>query len=878
MQVLNQSTLFNYMKNVLDFKNELQDISKKWDQLILLSELSSSKIGLSDTKENFNILTSELINHLSDATLEKVINEMYSKAQVTVDIVIRNLFERTADIGFLATDNDIRQYLINIPKYKHDLENYSKNDDDTLFRTCKNNLRKDKALLHKRFEEYVAKYSVYYDIVLFDKKGNIVNRLDSNITTEVNKSNDDVLKIAEVTKEEFVETYKYHDFLPNKEKSLVYTYKVTKDNSSDEILGYLSLCFKFQDEMKGIFLDLVTKENKEVLTLLDSNYTVIATSDKYHIPLEATLEVELENKYRISQFAGRDYIIKTCKTSGYEGFYGLGWLGHIMIPLESAFNIYTKEINLTQNILQSLMQNESLFKKELLQIPKKAELIQNELDRGVWNGSLQQFTSDLSNTNFARLILKEVKSTGENTKGTFNNSIEKLNQTIVSSLLDNVSFLASLSMDIMDRNLYERANDCRWWALTSIFKETLENNSEYDSNNLEEVTKLLKYINSLYTVYTNLFIYDNTGKVLAVSNEKYNNIINTKLNEKWITNTLKIKDSSKYYVSYFDKTFLYDGKYTFIFNAAINNDENENIGGIGIVFDCENQFKAMLQDALPSNEKGEVQTGYFSLFVEKNYGTVISCSDDSHQIGEKIDIDSEFLNLKRDESLSKIIEYRGKYYLVGAKCSKGYREFKGKNDNYQKEIFAYVFIEAGNILEEQKKHISENENNYIYPIVETDELVEIATFYIDNKWLGVKAGKIIEAINITTLEKPINMDSNHHFKGTIIHKNHVVSVLDISPFIDQSIKDGKNEIIIMNYDDDSSNRHTIGIVSDKLGDILKVPKSKIKPFEKHLIGGGILGESIVQPPVGNINVELLTLLDISKISSLDEYNPINTLT
>ncbi len=36
-------------------------------------------------------------------------------------------------------------------------------------------------------------------------------------------------------------------------------------------------------------------------------------------------------------------------------------------------------------------------------------------------------------------------------------------------------FLAELIVDIMDRNLYERANDCRWWALTTDFRAILEN-------------------------------------------------------------------------------------------------------------------------------------------------------------------------------------------------------------------------------------------------------------------------------------------------------------------------------------------------------------------------------------------------------------------
>jgi hypothetical protein len=82
-------------------------------------------------------------------------------------------------------------------------------------------------------------------------------------------------------------------------------------------------------------------------------------------------------------------------------------------------------------------------------------------------------------------------------------SLENLNHTIISSILKDSEFLSQLAIDIMDRNLYERANDCRWWALNSDFKEALESGN-FDKKMLES----LKYINSLYTLYTNLIIFD----------------------------------------------------------------------------------------------------------------------------------------------------------------------------------------------------------------------------------------------------------------------------------------------------------------------------------------------------------------------------------
>lgn len=111
------------------------------------------------------------------------------------------------------------------------------------------------------------------------------------------------------------------------------------------------------------------------------------------------------------------------------------------------------------------------------------------------------------------------------------------------------------------------------------------------------------------------------------------------------------------------------------------------------------------------------------------------------------------------------------------------------------------------------------------------------------------------------------MDKNHHFKGTIIHKGKAVSILDISTFIKTPKSQNHNEIVIINYKG-ASQTHTIGILVDSLGEILKVPKEYIKPFEQHLIGGGTLVESIIQPPENSNTQSLLTLLNISKLNEL----------
>ena len=158
--------LIKHIEDVDKYKDELGQLSTSWDMFALLGKLGDINIDIGKTKENFLNLTSTLLNHLSEQEVKKVTQEMKFKAQVAIDILIRNLFERTADIGFLATDDDIRNFIQNyVSKY---------NEDSVILR---NNIQ-------KRFKEYVAKYSVYFDIVLLDSHGKVLVRLNDDIKTE----------------------------------------------------------------------------------------------------------------------------------------------------------------------------------------------------------------------------------------------------------------------------------------------------------------------------------------------------------------------------------------------------------------------------------------------------------------------------------------------------------------------------------------------------------------------------------------------------------------------------------------------------------------------------------------------------------------------
>ncbi len=834
--------IIKHIEDVDKYKEELGRLSTSWDMFALLGQLGDINIDIGKTKENFLNLTSTLLNHLSEQQIKKVTQEMKFKAQVAIDILIRNLFERTADIGFLATDDDIRNFIQNyVSKY---------NENSVILRDN----------IQKRFKEYVSKYSVYFDIVVLDNHGKLLVRLNDDIKTEKT----DLAFVNKVlnSDEDYLETYGFHDFIPQYKKSLVYSYKVTKtNNQNSENLGVLCLCFKFTDEMNGILTNLIDTKSKECITILDEDGFVIASSDRDHIKLGAKLPIVLNEEFKLISFAGRDYIAKTCETNGYQGFKGLKWYGHIMIPLEYAFlsdELNSKEVD--DNIINAMMENEQHFSKELKEVFNNSQTIQDNLTRVIWNGNIAQSKLNSVNREFSKSLLNEIGIVGNKA----NSSLENLNQTIITSILKDSEFLSSLAIDIMDRNLYERANDCRWWALNSYFREAFDDYSTLHDKK-DEISEILKYINDLYTVYTNLIFFDKNGKVIAVSNRNEEFLVGRVLTQDWVSKTLSLKDTSKYCVSKFEKTVLYDNQSTYIYSSAIRSLKNEAIvtGGIAIVFDSKPQFSAMLDDTLPRDTQGEKLSGVFALFTNKEK-QIISSSNEDFEVDSYLNIDDSFFDLKNSHGLSKIIEFDNKYYAIAAKCSNGYREYKSRVDDYKNDVLCFVFIYIGSInchtfLQKNKsKFLNTSKTKF------TPTSVELATFYLGKKLLAVNAKNVIESISIDELKESIDMDKNNHFKGMVLYKDKLIAVLDIRDFVNEEIiNDSLTNIILVEYDKDNI-EHCIGILVSSLEEVCVVEEKTIQNIQSHFLGAGTLVESLVNVDETK-DSKVAMLLDIKKI-------------
>ena len=691
-----------YMGSLNDHRETLAVLSGTWDTLSLLGHLSNLKTDVGGVRQGFANLTGELLSCLAEETMAHACSVLNFQAQIAIDVLTRNLYERTADIGFLATDLVIAS-------------------------ACASADEADLDGLRQRFLSYQNKYTVYKDIILMRPDGQVLARMKDGFS---GRSSSDILQKARSTRAGYVESYAPTDFCGG-DVALTYAYRV---ESHGEVVGVLALEFDIRTEVRTLLAHL--RERHEIVAFLDAQGQVLLSSDRLLLP--AGILLPIRKGALTLRLGGIQYIFSQRFPTPYQGYGGPGWSAVALSVAEMAFDdcdtAFTR-VNFT---------GENVFSQRLLAIPQQARQIQGRLDRLVWNGRVQQ--SDDSNA-FSRSLLEEVALTGRKTKEVFERSSVELLAMVASSLLNEAQFLAGLAVDILDRNLYERANDCRWWAASPAL-------ATLDAQTCRET---LAYINGLYTVYANLFVFDAQGRVIAASRDT--SIEGQQLCAHWVDQCLATKDPMGYAVSPFEPTGLYAGQSTYIYSAPIRQGARV-VGGVGLVFDSTPQFLAMLEAALPK------AVGALALF----------CRPDGSAIGQTgalpLTLPAAVLSLTPGQQWSGVLTHGEHCFSVGATAGSGYREFK-TTDAYVEPIIGIIVVPCGALLPKEAKASA--------AMLAVPGGTEIASFYIGEQLMGVHAKDVIECIDVPRAIGLSGAAMVRRHIGYTTWRNKALPLLDLNP-------------------------------------------------------------------------------------------------
>lgn len=691
----NKESLLRVMPEIAGYSGDFASVNKRWGAAITAGMIEAGRMDqeaatlfnpliqdMGSTKEKFRLIQDRLIHAILYEMVKKAVLELSDAAKFAINILKRNLYERTADVGYLATDGDLLAFM------RLDADDPGQPEA--------------RARMAARLREYQKEYTVYDEIIALDPTGRVRVQLDESCPIE--KSSDPLIARtlgmdANASGDKYVETFRATDLRPCARQALIYSQAIL--DADGRPLGVLCLCFDFEDEMRRICADLAQGGDIAAAIILDERGTVIASARPSVAPVGATLPLSLSTDFSIIRLDGREHLAATRRTDGYQGFHGLTWYGMAVADLERAFAAEAKTAS-----------RDGTNQAHLERVSHELDGIQRESDDILADMTLDSLNGQVKAAKFQAdgfvEVLRFVGGIGKEIGGMFRDSIAGLQATIVSSLSKGVQFRAFQANNIADRNLYERANDVCWWGLTPLFRSTLAalGPGGLAPAEAQALRENLQYINDLYTPYLRLVLADTDGVVLAVSDPPAGlderrvdpeapagqEFVGRRLPQELLDRALRLGGGGEYCVSAFEPSALYGGRRTFVFATAVRapDDDRRVVGVLEIVFDAEPQFQAMLRDVLPRDESGEPLPGCFAVFAERS-GRVIASTNETYPPGSDIPLPECATALNRGDRAWGVLNLGDRPHLTGCQLSAGYREFK-VTDGYDNGMLCLVFV------------------------------------------------------------------------------------------------------------------------------------------------------------------------------------------
>jgi hypothetical protein len=196
--------------------------------------------------------------------------------------------------------------------------------------------------------------------------------------------------------------------------------------------------------------------------------------------------------------------------------------------------------------------------------------------------------------------------------------------------------IALNAVEIIDRNLYERSCDVRWWATDSAVVQALEAPSAASAS--YAVERLATILRS-YTVYLDLWVVDASGRVVANGRPRaYPDVIGLDASrEPWFRDAMATCDGDQYVVADVAPAASLDRAPVATYATAIRRGAQaggEAIGALGIFFDWAPQAAAVVEGVGLSQEEKQ----HARVLLLDGASRVIAASDGAGLLTERYEL------------------------------------------------------------------------------------------------------------------------------------------------------------------------------------------------------------------------------------------------
>ena len=591
-------------------------------------------------------------------------NRMTNLALTNIRLVDRSLFERAADIRWWATDGIL-------------VKSLSDNTDEGYVEA------------ENRLAVMLKSYSVYYDLILCDTNGHCKATGEGKFGLSGRDFEDKTwFKNAMDTKNgtEYGFQTVHHTPKINDDYTVVFSCKVHENgNPQRKVIGVLAAVFKWREFAQRIINDTaLTEEEKEktrVLICGNSGYILADSKEKIlqeQINFNGKTELfKKEKGFTVVKQNDKLQLISHALSPGFEGYRSTKWHSLIIQDLETlSCDITSKDSEDNDDSLDSVTE----LVKNLADETQKAT---NEIDKineqtqilalnaaieaarvgseGKGFGVISEFMGDLSR-NTAEITHSMYSRTQEKIKN-LNECLSTYSRKFKGNKLANLSLT---NIDLIDRALYERTADVRWWATDQSLVKSLVLKTKESRDFLET---RLKTILQYYTVYEDLIVADNDGTVIA--NGSDSNILGAQVTDSnWFQNARRTINGKDYSFDLVKTKEDGKEKIRLVFSCKIHRNgdiTHDDIGILAIVFKWE-QFAETIFNETPLSDSEEKNT---SLFISDGDGNFLAQIDKNKGKITK----EKLLPLFKETKNFDLISKDKSIWLSGHAVSVGYEGF-----------------------------------------------------------------------------------------------------------------------------------------------------------------------------------------------------------
>ncbi|WP_179370710.1 methyl-accepting chemotaxis protein [Nitrosopumilus ureiphilus] len=687
----------DFFKQVVDhissIGNEINDalkstkvINRRTHMLSTTAKIEANRTGdvgrnfliVSNSIEELGTKTDNAVDKMKKETLQEIEalsavienksisiqgNRLANLALTNIRLIDRNLFERSADIRWWATDDILVKSLV-----ENSVDGFQNAES--------------------RLGIILKSYTVYYDLILCDVEGNCKASGAGKFGLSGRNFSDKTWfrkAMDTVNGAEYGFQTVHHSPRINDDYTIVYSCKIHEDGDPEKkVIGVLGAVFKWRDLAQRIVnetpLSDEEKSKSRVLlcdesgnVLADTKEKILQNSINFHGKNEL---FQKEKGFSVVDKNEKTQLICHALSTGFEGYKSKDW--HSLIIQDIDVGCHNQNLsNDNDESLDSVIEFISKLSEETQKAIEEINKINDETqvlslnaaieaarvgDAGRGFGVISGFMGDLSRmtakitTDMDSNIQKKIKE--------LNSLISSNSRQIKGDRLANLSFT---NIDLIDRVLYERTADVRWWATENSIMKALSLKTQ---ENKDFLSARLRTILQYYTVYEDLIVCDMNGNVLA-NGHSSDNIGETNMESTlWFQNALKTRNGEDYGFDIIQENKENGKSTSLVFSCKVHRNgdiSRDAIGILGIVFKWE-QFVRGIFNETPLNGT-EIDSS--SLFILDSNGSKLA---ENNKHGDSISQENVMPLLKEKKNFQTITVSDSKM-LSGHAQSVGYEGF-----------------------------------------------------------------------------------------------------------------------------------------------------------------------------------------------------------